>query len=203
MPFTYLTYNLDSRDNNLCDKRVVYLKPRIKKNKPRKKMFSTILLELFLPFGPLKRQQTSDGLRFLAHWSYLNTGNKTKWRVTPKRKTGAPATHLLKQTAHCKALQSQTDWTSNHWTKNLKSLKNVVYCQLMPGSNNWKLISVTWKYNLLTEGHNRPFYRYGGHIELIRFKDYYRMPRGHEHISFVFSSAFRDIFSQSFLRIRL
>ena len=49
---------------------------------------------------------------------------------------------------------------------------------------------------------NRPFYRYGGHIELIRFKEYYRMPRGHEHISFVFSSAFRDIFSQSFLRIR-
>ena len=42
---------------------------------------------------------------------------------------------------------------------------------------------------------NRPFYRYGGHIELIRFKEYYRMPRGHEHISFVFLSAFRDIFS--------
>ena len=42
---------------------------------------------------------------------------------------------------------------------------------------------------------NRPFYRYGGHIELVRFKEYYRMPRGHEHISFVFSSAFRDIFS--------
>ena len=42
---------------------------------------------------------------------------------------------------------------------------------------------------------NRPFYRYGGRIELIRFKEYYRMPRGHEHISFVFSSAFRDIFS--------
>ena len=42
---------------------------------------------------------------------------------------------------------------------------------------------------------NRPFYRYVGHIELIRFKEYYRMPRGHEHISFVFSSAFRDIFS--------
>ena len=42
---------------------------------------------------------------------------------------------------------------------------------------------------------NRPFYRYGGHIELIRFKEYYRMPRGHERISFVFSSAFRDIFS--------
>ena len=28
---------------------------------------------------------------------------------------------------------------------------------------------------------NRPFYRYGGHIELIRFKEYYGMPRGHEH----------------------
>ena len=25
---------------------------------------------------------------------------------------------------------------------------------------------------------NRPFYRYGGHIELIRFEEYYRMPRG-------------------------
>ena len=34
-----------------------------------------------------------------------------------------------------------------------------------------------------------------GHIELIRFKEYYRMPREHEHISFVFSSAFPDIFS--------
>ena len=31
---------------------------------------------------------------------------------------------------------------------------------------------------------NRPFYRYGGHIELIRFKEYYRMPRGHKQISF-------------------
>jgi len=40
---------------------------------------------------------------------------------------------------------------------------------------------------------NRPFYRYGGHIELIRYKEYYRMPRGHERISFVFSSVFRDI----------
>ena len=42
---------------------------------------------------------------------------------------------------------------------------------------------------------NRPFYQHGGHIELIRFKEYYRMLRGHEHISFVFSSAFRDVFS--------
>ena len=26
---------------------------------------------------------------------------------------------------------------------------------------------------------NRPFYRYGGHIEFIRFKEYHEMPRGH------------------------
>ena len=53
---------------------------------------------------------------------------------------------------------------------------------------------------------SRPFYQYGGHIELVRFKEYYRMPGGggggrggggggHEHISFVFSSCFQDIFS--------
>ena len=28
---------------------------------------------------------------------------------------------------------------------------------------------------------NRLFYRYGGHIELIRFNEYYGIPRGHEH----------------------
>ena len=26
---------------------------------------------------------------------------------------------------------------------------------------------------------NRPFYRHGSHIEFIRFKEYYGMPRGH------------------------
>ena len=26
---------------------------------------------------------------------------------------------------------------------------------------------------------NGPFYRYGGHIEFIRFKEYYGMPKGH------------------------
>ena len=26
---------------------------------------------------------------------------------------------------------------------------------------------------------NRPFHRYGGYIEFIRFKEYYGMPRGH------------------------
>ena len=53
--------------------------------------------------------------------------------------------------------------------------------------NYWIRISVIYN--------NTPFYRYGGHFELIRLKEYYRMPRGHEHISFVLSSAFRDSFS--------
>ena len=26
-----------------------------------------------------------------------------------------------------------------------------------------------------------PFYRYGGHIESVKFKEYHGMPRGHEH----------------------
>ena len=30
-------------------------------------------------------------------------------------------------------------------------------------------------------GINRPFYRYGSHIELLRFKEYYGLPMGHEH----------------------
>ena len=34
---------------------------------------------------------------------------------------------------------------------------------------------------MLTMQTNRPFYRYGGHIEFIRFKEYYGMPSGHEH----------------------
>ena len=52
-------------------------------------------------------------------------------------------------------------------------------------------------------GFFRPFCRYGGHGELIRFKEYYRIPRWHEHISLVFTGVYRGIFSQSFVRIRL
>ena len=33
---------------------------------------------------------------------------------------------------------------------------------------------------LTADSDNRPFYRYGDHIELMRFKEYYGMPRGHE-----------------------
>ena len=29
--------------------------------------------------------------------------------------------------------------------------------------------------------YNRPFYRYGGHIELIGFNEYYGMPKAHEY----------------------
>ena len=31
---------------------------------------------------------------------------------------------------------------------------------------------------LTADSDNRPFYRYGDHIELMRFKEYYGMPRG-------------------------
>ena len=53
---------------------------------------------------------------------------------------------------------------------------------------------------------NRPFYRYGGHIELVRFKEYYEIPRGHEHDPIytrsVFTRAFWANFSLSFPRKR-
>ena len=39
-----------------------------------------------------------------------------------------------------------------------------------------------WQFcNFTCEIINRPFYRYGGHIELIGFNEYYGMPSGHEH----------------------
>ena len=54
MPFTYVTYNPDYRDNNLCDKRILAitnLETWIKKW--TEKMFRAILLELFLLFSKL------------------------------------------------------------------------------------------------------------------------------------------------------
>ena len=37
--------------------------------------------------------------------------------------------------------------------------------------------------SIFNENNSRlSFYRYGGHIELVRFKEHYGMPRGHEHI---------------------
>ena len=43
-----------------------------------------------------------------------------------------------------------------------------------PGIGFGFLVSETW-----IPDSNRTFYRFGGHIELIRFKEYYGMPRGH------------------------
>ena len=42
---------------------------------------------------------------------------------------------------------------------------------------------------------NRPFYRYGGHIKLIRFTEYYRMPRGMSTFRLYFRALFGTFFS--------
>ena len=47
--------------------------------------------------------------------------------------------------------------------------------------------------------YNRPFYRYGGHIELIRFKEYYRMPRGMSTFRLYFRALFGTFFLTVFL----
>ena len=89
-------------------------------------MFRTILLELFLPFRPFKK---TANIRWTTISAQSLHESQTKWQVGPKRKTGAADKHLLKQTADCTSLKSQIDWTIepwNHWTKNLKSLKNMV-----------------------------------------------------------------------------
>ena len=112
MPFTYVTlYNPDSRDKILCDKRILAitnLETENKTNKPKKKIFCTILLELLLPFRPFKE---TANIRWTTISAQILHGNKKKWRVAPKRKTGAAAKHSLKQTADCTAPQSQIDWT--------------------------------------------------------------------------------------------
>ena len=48
-----------------------------------------------------------------------------------------------------------------------------LFIYLLRSTESWQGHTIT------VHGANRPFYRYGGHIELIRFKGYYRMPRGH------------------------
>ena len=44
---------------------------------------------------------------------------------------------------------------------------------------------------------NRPVCQYGGHIELIRFKEYYQMPRGMS----TFRLYFRALFGTFFLKV--
>ena len=54
---------------------------------------------------------------------------------------------------------------------------------------------------------NRPFYRYGGHIELFGFEEYYGMPgcpgggggEGHEHDSMYSHQYLRALFGKIFL----
>ena len=54
---------------------------------------------------------------------------------------------------------------------------------------------------------NRSFYWYGGHVELIGFKEYHGMPRGawawSDILASVFTCAFRASFSSSFPKKRL
>ena len=52
-------------------------------------------------------------------------------------------------------------------------LLNIVKLQLRLVSESIQPVVIIWI------GLNRPFYRYGGHIEFTRFKEYYGMPRGH------------------------
>ena len=47
--------------------------------------------------------------------------------------------------------------------------------------------------------YNRPFYRYGGHIELIGFNEYYGMSRGHEHDLIYSHQYLRALFGPIFL----
>ena len=84
-------------------------------------MSRAIVFELFLPFRLFKKRANIRCTTTSAQ--ILNSHeNKTKRRVTLKRKTGGAAKHLIIE-----------PW--NHRTKNLKSLKIMVCFRLMPGSN--------------------------------------------------------------------
>ena len=47
--------------------------------------------------------------------------------------------------------------------------------------------------------YNRPFYRYGGHIELIGFNEYYGMPKAYEHDLTYSHQYLRALFGPIFL----
>ena len=50
---------------------------------------------------------------------------------------------------------------------------------------------------------NRFFFRYGGHIELVRFKEYYEMPKWHEQDAIYFLSIYARFSGQGFLEKKL
>ena len=91
-------------------------------------MFRTILLELFLPFRPFKKTVNIRWTTISAH-----TTTKQNGRLLLRDKEARQLSTCLNRWLHSSAV---TGWT-NHWlTKNLKSLKNMICCRLMPGSNS-------------------------------------------------------------------
>ena len=138
----YVTYNPDYRDIKQSDKTILAitnLETWIKKNKP-KKCSVQYVLSCSHRLGRLKRQQASDKLRFL-HRSYMR-GKQSGWfllRENQARQLSKPLT----------ALRCSYRWPSNHGTmepsnrrtKNLKWIKNMVCCRLMPGSNKFILVT--------------------------------------------------------------
>ena len=126
MPFTYVTYNPDSRDNNLSDKRILVitnLETLNKKNKA-KKYSVQYFLNCSYRLGRLKRQQTSDKLRFL-HRSYKRA-KQNGWLLLREKQARQLSTFLSKP------LTAQR--CSHRLIEHLKSFKNMVCWRLMPGS---------------------------------------------------------------------
>ena len=72
--------------------------------------------------------------------------------------------------------------------------KQIILISNSPKNNNrnTKLTHVCLEHNS-----NRPFYWYGNHIELIRFKEYYGMPRGMSRIPYT-RSLFTRFWGQFF-----
>ena len=64
----------------------------------------------------------------------------------------------------------------SHWT-------NFSFVEMV--NSKRQVNEITWSL-----GKNRPFHRYGGHIEYIKFKEYYEMPRP-GGVRSVFTRAFR------------
>ena len=86
----------------------------------------------FLCLGRLKRQQTSDGLRFL-HRSCIRT--KRNGGLLLREKQVWQLSTRLNKPLTAQRRGHRLIETSNHCTKNLKSLKNMVCWQASQNSN--------------------------------------------------------------------
>ena len=102
-----------------------------KKNKP-KKCSVQYFLNCSYRLGRLKRQQTSDKLRFL-HRSYMR-GKQNDGLLIRDKQAWQLSTCLRKPLTAKRCIHRLTIEPWNHGTKNLKSLKNMVCCRLMHGS---------------------------------------------------------------------